>query len=165
MTHKMKFGNRGMNHPGIDLTTTRCYTTPCNHSFVIDEKTLPKDSVPFTVNFNNGSNEEMIHSIRLWFPAHFHPEDCDGQPDPGFPPNHYRACEHHGIDYLIFGAGYPSGSAHVWVAPELVAQNIRRECPNGILYTFTGLGEFVADKAQLQKLVRVALVNNSHVIV
>ena len=166
MTHKRKFGNRGMNQPGIDITTTRGYTTPCNHRFVIDEKTLPKDLVPFMVNANNGSKKEIIHSIRPWFPAHFHPEDCDGPPDPGFPPNHYRTCEHHGNDYLVFVAGYPAGSAHVWVAPELVAQTIRRECPIGIRYTVTGLGsELVADKAKLQKLVRVALVINSHVIV
>merc|ERR1740138_425636 len=35
-TYKMKFGNRGMNQPCVDLRTTRCYITPQNHGFAVD---------------------------------------------------------------------------------------------------------------------------------
>lgn len=30
-TFKMKFGNRGMNQPCIDMRTAKCYITPQNH--------------------------------------------------------------------------------------------------------------------------------------
>jgi hypothetical protein len=83
-TYKMKFGNRGMNQPCIDMRTTRCYITPQNHGFAIDEKTLPKDWVPFMVNANDGSNEGIIHSIRPWFSVQFHPEACGGPLDTAF---------------------------------------------------------------------------------
>jgi carbamoyl-phosphate synthase/aspartate carbamoyltransferase len=35
-TYKMKFGNRGMNQPCIDMRTTRCYITPQNPGFALD---------------------------------------------------------------------------------------------------------------------------------
>eukprot|EP00494_Astrolonche_serrata_P025482 UN25743 len=46
-TYKMKFGNRGMNQPVIDLRNLRCYITPQNHGYAVDEKSLPKDWLPF----------------------------------------------------------------------------------------------------------------------
>ena len=33
-TYKMKYGNRSMNQPCIDMRTTRCYITPQNHGYV-----------------------------------------------------------------------------------------------------------------------------------
>lgn len=30
-TFKMRYGNRGMNQPCIDMRTTKCYITPQNH--------------------------------------------------------------------------------------------------------------------------------------
>lgn len=37
-TFKMKYGNRGMNQPCIDLRTTKGYITPQNHGFAVDER-------------------------------------------------------------------------------------------------------------------------------
>ena len=40
-TYKMKYGNRGMNQPCIDLRTTRCYITSQNHGYAVDSNSLP----------------------------------------------------------------------------------------------------------------------------
>jgi carbamoyl-phosphate synthase small subunit len=45
-TYKMKFGNRGMNQPCIDLRTMRCYITPQNHGFAVDASSRPAAGSP-----------------------------------------------------------------------------------------------------------------------
>jgi len=42
-TEKMKFGHHGANHPVQDLATGRVMITSQNHSFSVDEKSLPKN--------------------------------------------------------------------------------------------------------------------------
>jgi carbamoyl-phosphate synthase/aspartate carbamoyltransferase len=42
-TYKMKYGNRGMNQPCVDLRTTKCYITAQNHGFAVDATTLPSE--------------------------------------------------------------------------------------------------------------------------
>jgi carbamoyl-phosphate synthase small subunit len=83
-TYKMKFGNRGMNQPCIDLRTSRCYVTPQNHGFAVDADSLPNDWMPMFVNANDGSNEGIIHRSRPWFSVQFHPEACGGPTDMSF---------------------------------------------------------------------------------
>eukprot|EP00929_Paragymnodinium_shiwhaense_P112634 TRINITY_DN808_c0_g1_i3.p2 TRINITY_DN808_c0_g1~~TRINITY_DN808_c0_g1_i3.p2 ORF type:complete len:1588 (-),score=504.94 TRINITY_DN808_c0_g1_i3:80-4843(-) len=83
-TYKMKFGNRGMNQPCVDMRTTRCYITPQNHGFAIDSETLPENWMQFMVNANDGSNEGIIHGLRPWFSVQFHPEACGGPTDTAF---------------------------------------------------------------------------------
>ena len=83
-TYKMKFGNRGMNQPCIDLRTSRCYITPQNHGFAVDTNSLPEDWTPLFVNANDGTNEGIIHRIRPWFSAQFHPEAAGGPTDTSF---------------------------------------------------------------------------------
>jgi carbamoylphosphate synthase small subunit len=39
-THKMKYGNRGLNQPCVDLATKRCHITSQNHGYVIDSSSL-----------------------------------------------------------------------------------------------------------------------------
>lgn len=39
-THKMKYGNRGLNQPCVDLSTKRCHITSQNHGYVIDSASL-----------------------------------------------------------------------------------------------------------------------------
>eukprot|EP01062_Namystynia_karyoxenos_P053626 TRINITY_DN4352_c0_g1_i1.p1 TRINITY_DN4352_c0_g1~~TRINITY_DN4352_c0_g1_i1.p1 ORF type:complete len:1525 (+),score=622.04 TRINITY_DN4352_c0_g1_i1:128-4702(+) len=80
-TYKMKFGNRGMNQPVIDCRTTRCYITPQNHGFAVDEKTLPKDWCPLFYNANDLTNEGIIHRFKPHFSAQFHPEHMGGPSD------------------------------------------------------------------------------------
>jgi len=83
-TYKMKFGNRGMNQPVMDLRTSRCYITPQNHGFAVDEATLCKDWKPFFRNANDHSNEGIIHCYKPWFSVQFHPEAQGGPRDTEF---------------------------------------------------------------------------------
>jgi carbamoyl-phosphate synthase small subunit len=83
-TYKMKFGNRGMNQPCVDMRTTRCYITPQNHGFAIDNTSLSDGWMPLMINANDGSNEGIIHSGRPWFSVQFHPEACGGPTDTAF---------------------------------------------------------------------------------
>ncbi|CAD7946653.1 unnamed protein product [Amoebophrya sp. A120] len=83
-TYKMKFGNRGMNQPCVDLRTLRCYITPQNHGFAVDSASLPADWSPFFVNGNDDSNEGIIHRVKPWFSVQFHPEACGGPTDTSF---------------------------------------------------------------------------------
>ncbi|CAK9061201.1 CAD protein [Includes: Glutamine-dependent carbamoyl-phosphate synthase [Durusdinium trenchii] len=88
-TYKMRFGNRGMNQPVVDLRTQRCYITAQNHGFAVDQTTLPKNWVPLMVNANDGTNEGIIHSSRPWFSVQFHPEACGGPTDTDFLFDHF----------------------------------------------------------------------------
>lgn len=83
-TYKMKFGNRGMNQPCIDLRTTLCYITPQNHGFAVDSNTLPSDWRPLFINANDHTNEGIIHSYKPFFSAQFHPEAQGGPTDTAF---------------------------------------------------------------------------------
>ena len=80
-TYKMKFGNRGMNVPVIDLRTTLAYITPQNHGYALDNNTLPPDWKAFFVNANDGSNEGLIHAHKPFFSVQFHPEHRGGPCD------------------------------------------------------------------------------------
>lgn len=83
-TYKMKYGNRGMNQPVVDLRTTRCYISPQNHGFAVDPATLPGDWKPFFINANDGSNEGIIHTYLPFFSVQFHPEANGGPLDTEF---------------------------------------------------------------------------------
>jgi len=83
-TYKMKFGNRGMNQPVIDMRTTLCFITPQNHGYAIDNATLPPDWKAFFLNANDGSNEGLIHAYHPFFSVQFHPEHKGGPCDTEF---------------------------------------------------------------------------------
>lgn len=83
-TYKMKYGNRGMNQPAIDLRTTNCYITPQNHGFAVDDKTLPDGWSTFFMNANDKTNEGIIHVSKPFFSVQFHPEACGGPLDTSF---------------------------------------------------------------------------------
>ena len=51
-TYKMKYGNRGMNQPCIDLRTTRCYITSQNHGYAVDSDSLPEGWKTMFMNAN-----------------------------------------------------------------------------------------------------------------
>jgi carbamoyl-phosphate synthase small subunit len=88
-TYKMKFGNRGMNQPVVDLRTTKCYITPQNHGYAVDSNTLPTGWMPFFVNANDGTNEGIIHRTKPWFSVQFHPEASGGPTDTAFLFQHF----------------------------------------------------------------------------
>jgi carbamoyl-phosphate synthase small subunit len=83
-TYKMKFGNRGVNQPCVDMRTTRCYITPQNHGFAVDSESLPAEWTQLMVNANDGTNEGIIHRQRPWCSVQFHPEACGGPTDSAF---------------------------------------------------------------------------------
>jgi len=83
-TYKMKYGNRGMNQPCIDLRTTKCYITPQNHGFAVDADSLPAEWKSLFLNANDLSNEGIIHTSKPFFSAQFHPEANGGPQDTSF---------------------------------------------------------------------------------
>ncbi|GMI07648.1 hypothetical protein TrVE_jg13123 [Triparma verrucosa] len=83
-TYKMKYGNRGMNQPCIDLRTSRCYITPQNHGFAVDTDSLPDTFKPFFLNANDLTNEGVIHTHKPFFSVQFHPEASGGPMDTAF---------------------------------------------------------------------------------
>eukprot|EP00531_Pseudo-nitzschia_arenysensis_P016677 CAMPEP_0116129408 /NCGR_PEP_ID=MMETSP0329-20121206/7908_1 /TAXON_ID=697910 /ORGANISM="Pseudo-nitzschia arenysensis, Strain B593" /LENGTH=1554 /DNA_ID=CAMNT_0003623673 /DNA_START=14 /DNA_END=4678 /DNA_ORIENTATION=+ len=83
-TYKLKYGNRGMNQPCIDLRTGRCYITPQNHGFAVDAKTLPPLWKPLFLNANDLTNEGIVHTTKPFFSVQFHPEASGGPCDTAF---------------------------------------------------------------------------------
>ena len=84
-TYKLKYGNRGMNQPCIDLRTGRCYITPQNHGFAVDSDSLPADCwKPLFLNANDLTNEGIVHTSKPFFSVQFHPEASGGPVDTAF---------------------------------------------------------------------------------
>lgn len=83
-TYKLKYGNRGMNQPAIDLRTGRCYITPQNHGYAVNSSTLPTNWKPLFLNANDLTNEGIVHTNKPVFSVQFHPEASGGPCDTGF---------------------------------------------------------------------------------
>mmetsp|Transcript_27737 Transcript_27737/g.66897 ORF Transcript_27737/g.66897 Transcript_27737/m.66897 type:complete len:1559 (+) Transcript_27737:247-4923(+) len=83
-TYKLKYGNRGMNQPCVDLRTGRCYITPQNHGFAVDSKTLPDLWQQLFINANDQTNEGIVHTTKPFFSVQFHPEASGGPFDTAF---------------------------------------------------------------------------------
>jgi carbamoylphosphate synthase large subunit/anthranilate/para-aminobenzoate synthase component II len=83
-TYKMKYGNRGMNQPAIDLRTGRCYITSQNHGYAVEAKSLPELWKPLFLNANDLTNEGIVHTSKPFFSVQFHPEACGGPLDTAF---------------------------------------------------------------------------------
>ena len=84
-TYKLKYGNRGMNQPCIDLRTGRCYITPQNHGFAVDAASLPSECwKPLFLNANDLTNEGIVHTSKPFFSVQFHPEASGGPADTAF---------------------------------------------------------------------------------
>lgn len=83
-TYKLKYGNRGMNQPCIDLRTGRCYITPQNHGYAVKTDTLPEYWKPLFLNANDLTNEGIVHTNKPFFSVQFHPEASGGPCDTGF---------------------------------------------------------------------------------
>lgn len=83
-TYKLKYGNRGMNQPCVDLRTGRCYITPQNHGFAVDASSLPDLWKPLFLNANDLTNEGIVHTTKPFFSVQFHPEASGGPFDTAF---------------------------------------------------------------------------------
>ena len=80
-TFKLKYGHRGQNQPCVEVGTKRAYLTSQNHSYAIDEKTLPDDWIVWFRNANDQSNEGIKHRTKPFFGVQFHPKVT---PDDGY---------------------------------------------------------------------------------
>ena len=80
-TYKLSFGHRSHNQPCIDLQTQRCYLTSQNHSYAVDEATLPNDWRVSFRNLNDQSVEGIEHKELPFFAVQFHPEAAPGPMD------------------------------------------------------------------------------------
>jgi carbamoyl-phosphate synthase small subunit len=80
-TYKLPFGHRSHNQPCMDLTTRACYLTSQNHSYAVDEKTLPADWRVTFRNLNDQSVEGIEHQHHPFFAVQFHPEASPGPVD------------------------------------------------------------------------------------
>jgi carbamoyl-phosphate synthase small subunit len=81
-TAKMKFGNRGANHPVKDLVSGRTYMTSQNHGYAVIAEGLEKTALELTqFNLNDGSVEGLRHRHLPAFSVQYHPEACPGPED------------------------------------------------------------------------------------
>lgn len=80
-TYKLPFGHRSHNQPCIDLSTERCFLTSQNHSYAVDDSTLPSDWRVSFKNLNDQSVEGIEHTELPFFAVQFHPEAAPGPMD------------------------------------------------------------------------------------
>ncbi len=80
-TYKLPFGHRAHNQPCLELATGRCFLTSQNHSYAVDETTLPKDWRVSFRNLNDQSVEGIEHESLPFFSVQFHPEAAPGPLD------------------------------------------------------------------------------------
>ena len=80
-TYKLPFGHRSHNQPCMNLSTERCYLTSQNHSYAVDEKSLPRDWRVTFRNLNDQSIEGIEHTELPFFAVQFHPEAAPGPMD------------------------------------------------------------------------------------
>lgn len=83
-TYKMHHGHRGINHPVINLATTKCEITSQNHGFAVNSETLDKMSDVATIthrNLNDGTVEGLKINNKNAFSVQYHPESAPGPHD------------------------------------------------------------------------------------
>lgn len=80
-TYKLPFGHRAQNQPCLDVQSSRCFLTSQNHSYAVDEATLPKDWRVSFRNLNDQSVEGIEHTKLPFFAVQFHPEAAPGPLD------------------------------------------------------------------------------------
>lgn len=84
-TYKLKFGHRGGNHPVRDLETGRIEITSQNHSFAVDEASLPGTGLKVTHrNLLDGTVEGVSCPDARVFSVQYHPESSPGPEDSGY---------------------------------------------------------------------------------
>lgn len=80
-TYKLKYGHRGGNHPVINIHTNKVMMTSQNHSYAVDESTLPNNAVITYKNLNDGTIEGLSYPVLNIESVQFHPEAAPGPTD------------------------------------------------------------------------------------
>lgn len=84
-TEKMKFGNRGGNHPVKDLKLNKVYMTSQNHGYAVTANSVNKTELEVSqININDSSVEGLKHKTLPAFSVQYHPEACPGPEDTGW---------------------------------------------------------------------------------
>ncbi|MHC4894640.1 MAG: glutamine-hydrolyzing carbamoyl-phosphate synthase small subunit [Planctomycetota bacterium] len=82
-TSKMPFGHHGANHPVRDLQTGRIEITSQNHSFAVEQESLPDHLELTHLNLNDQTVEGMRHRTESVMSVQYHPEAAPGPLDAG----------------------------------------------------------------------------------
>jgi carbamoyl-phosphate synthase small subunit len=80
-TMKMKFGHHGANHPVQDLITKKVMITAQNHSFAVDNSSLPDNLTATHLSLFDGSLQGMQRTDKAAFSFQGHPEASPGPHD------------------------------------------------------------------------------------
>ncbi len=80
-TYKLKYGHRGHNQPCIDLNKDRCYLTSQNHSYAVDEHSLPSGWKVTFRHLNDNTVAGISHETKPYSAVQFHPEASSGPQD------------------------------------------------------------------------------------
>lgn len=80
-TEKMKFGHHGANHPVQEMLAGLVMITSQNHSFAVDEKTLPDDLETTHRSLFDGTLQGIHHKTKPAFSFQGHPEASPGPQD------------------------------------------------------------------------------------
>ncbi|MBM3977204.1 MAG: glutamine-hydrolyzing carbamoyl-phosphate synthase small subunit [Planctomycetes bacterium] len=102
-THKMPFGHHGANHPVRDMITGRIEITSQNHSFAVEQKSMPADIELTHLNLNDHSVEGMRHKKLPVFSVQYHPEAAPGPLDSCHLFERFRQ--------MVIGKGHPAPAA------------------------------------------------------
>jgi carbamoyl-phosphate synthase small subunit len=83
-TYKMHHGHRGINHPVINIATTKCEITSQNHGFGVNAEEIEKRSDDIIVTHKN-LNDNTVEGLRVKgkkaFSVQYHPEAAPGPHD------------------------------------------------------------------------------------
>lgn len=80
-TIKMKFGHHGANHPVQDLRSKKVFITSQNHSFCVDEKTLPSELQVTHISLFDKTLQGFAHKTLPVIAFQGHPEGAPGPRD------------------------------------------------------------------------------------
>lgn len=80
-TFKLKYGHRGGNHPVINKITNEIFITSQNHSYAVDEKSLPSNVQATFMNLNDNTIEGICCEEYKVKTVQFHPELTAGPYD------------------------------------------------------------------------------------
>lgn len=81
-TEKMKFGNRGGNHPVKDLALGKIFMSSQNHGFAVKHESVTNSELEVTqINVNDRTIEGLKHKTLPAFSVQYHPEAAPGPED------------------------------------------------------------------------------------
>lgn len=80
-TYKLKYGHRGGNHPVINLQTNKVMMTSQNHSYAVEDSSIPHNAVVTYKNLNDDTIEGLSYPVLSIDSVQFHPEAAPGPID------------------------------------------------------------------------------------